>query len=61
MNGDQIGGIIRAIGAPITAYLAGRGLISDTMAGEVLALLATLGTGIWSWHTNKPGTVIPSK
>ncbi len=59
MNGDQIGGIIRAIVAAVGGYFVGKGLIDASTATALAGAAATIGVAIWSAVTNKPGTTIP--
>lgn len=61
MNGDQIGGIVRAIVAAIGGYFVGKGVIDGSTVATIAGAVATLATAVWSIITNKPGTVIPSK
>ena len=58
MNSDMIGGIIRAIGAPVLAYLVGKGTIPAGDYAPILASLGALLTAVWSISTNRSGTVI---
>lgn len=48
MNQDQITGIIRAFAPPIVAYLAAKGWIGASSAGDITALLVAIGVALWS-------------
>jgi hypothetical protein len=61
MNGDQIGGIVRAIVAAVGGYFVGKGVIDGGTVTTIAGAVATLVTAIWSVVSNKPGTVIPAK
>lgn len=58
MNNDQVGGVIRAIVPGIAAALSHYAL-NDATWTIVLTSLATAAVAVWSYRTNKPGTVIP--
>jgi hypothetical protein len=56
MNGEQFGGVIRAVVAPIVAFAAGKGWIGAADVAAVVSGLVVLATALWSWKTNKPKT-----
>ncbi len=67
MNGDQIGGIIRAIGAAFGGVVIAKGYTdADTWTAAVGAV-ATLAVTIWSIYTNQSSrlaskpTIAPGK
>lgn len=61
MNADQLGGVVRAVVPPFLAYAIAKGwLVSADVAPIVTAVVAA-ATAVWSYFTNKPGTVIPTK
>lgn len=60
MNGDQIGGIVRAIAAAIGGYFVGKGIVDGATVTTIAGALATVATAVWSLWTNKPGTSIPT-
>lgn len=61
MSADQIGGIIRTILAWGAGYIVAKGLLPSEVADAVTSGLVTIIVAVWSWKTNKPGTVIPPK
>lgn len=61
MNTDQMGGILRAVLPPLVAFATAKGWVSAGNADWLITGLATFAAAGWSWWTNKPGTVIPSK
>jgi hypothetical protein len=60
MNADQIGGLIRTLLSFGAGILISKGYVDTGTAGTVVSALVTIGVAVWSWHTNKPGTVIPA-
>lgn len=58
MNSDMIGGIIRALGPAIVAYLVGKGAIPAGDYGSVFAGLTALIAAVWSVKTNSTGKTI---
>jgi hypothetical protein len=57
MNTDQLGGLVRSAIPFVSTYLAHYALNSDTWT----ALIGALGMGfsaLWSYQTNKSGTLI---
>ena len=49
MNAQQIGGIVRAVVAPILAFMAGKGVLVDSETGELIIVAASaVATAVWS-------------
>lgn len=48
MSADQLGGIVRAIGAAVGGYFVGRGMIDQETAIAVAGAFATVAVAIWS-------------
>ena len=57
MNSDQITGIIRAVATPLLAMLIAKGVIPSGNYDVEIVAFATLVTGIWSVHSNRPSKV----
>lgn len=53
MNGDQIGGIIRALGAAIGGILVAKGYLDNDTMNAAIGAMATLGVTVWSVYTNQ--------
>ena len=53
MNGDQIGGVIRAIGAAAGGYFISRGAIDADTLNTIIGAAATLAVAVWSIYTNQ--------
>ena len=58
MNGEQVGGIVRAILATLGGYLVSKGIGDAATVTAVAGGLASAIAAAWSWYTNRPGTVI---
>lgn len=58
MNTDMIGGIVRALGPAIVAYLAGKGVIPAGDYDAVWTGLIALVAAVWSVKTNATGKVV---
>ena len=58
MNTDMMGGVIRAVFAPVVAYMIGRGVLPAGDYGAVATAVVSLVTALWSVHSNKTGKVI---
>ena len=58
LNSDMIGGIIRALGPAIVAYLIGKGTIPAGDYGSIFAAVTALISAVWSVSTNTTGKVI---
>jgi glycerol-3-phosphate dehydrogenase len=61
MNADQIGGIVRALLAAASGWAVGHGYLDNNTALALSGAVVTIATAVWSFYTNKPGTVIPPK
>lgn len=61
MNTDQVGGLVRAIVAAVGGYFVGKGFLDASTVTMISGVAVTVATAVWSWYTNKPGTVIPVK
>ena len=59
MNGEQIGGIVRALLAAGSGWAVGHGYVDNNTALAVSGGIVTIVTAVWSYWTNRPGTVIP--
>ena len=53
MNLNMFGGIVRAIVPPVLSFLIGKGVIPAGDYSAVLTAALSLGTAIWSVHTNR--------
>ncbi len=60
MNTDQVGGIARTVLGAGGGYLIAKGVDAGLVTALVGAAV-TIVTALWSWYTNKSGTVIPAK
>ena len=58
MNGDQIGGIVRAIAGPLVTYLVAKNIIPVGSADVVIAAFLAVSTAVWSVFSNKSGKTI---
>lgn len=58
MNSDMIGGIIRALGPAVVAYLVGKGVIPTGDYSAIFAGLTALVAAVWSVKTNATGKTI---
>jgi hypothetical protein len=58
MNSDQLTGVLRAFIPGITALLAVYNIGSESQNAVLATLAVSCIVGLWSMHTNKPGTVI---
>lgn len=54
MNGEQFGGIIRAVVSAIGGYLVGKGIVDADTATQITGAVVTIATAIWSIKTNAP-------
>lgn len=61
MNSDMIGGIIRALGPAIIAYLVGAGIVPAGDYSAVIAGVIALVSAVWSVKSNTTGKVIGAK
>jgi Na+/phosphate symporter len=53
MNGDQLGGIIRTIGAAAAGYVAAGGVVDANTWTNIVGAVATLAVAAWSIYTNQ--------
>ncbi len=60
MNSDQVGGVVRALLGAIGGYLVGKG-VDAGLVMELVGGATTIVVAVWSYFTNKPGTVIAAK
>ena len=54
MNGEQVGGIVRAIVSAVGGYLVGRGFIDESTAVSLAGAAATIAVAVWSVLAKKP-------
>ncbi len=54
MNGDQVGGIVRAVMSAIGGYFVGKGLIDASTMTTIAGAIATLSVAVWSVASKKP-------
>lgn len=54
MTSEQIGGVLRAILASLAGYVAGKGLITASIADQLVGAGVTIGVAIWSIWSKKP-------
>ena len=59
MSADQLTGLLRLVGGIVSGYLVKQGFDGE-MVNWIGAGALALATGLWSWYSNKPGTVITS-
>ena len=53
MNPNMLGGIVRAIVPPVLSFLIGKGIIPAGDYSTVITAALSLGTAVWSIHTNR--------
>lgn len=56
MNGDQIGGIIRAIISALGGYFVGKGITDAATVTAVAGAGATIAAAVWSILAKKPAS-----
>lgn len=61
MNSDMIGGIIRALGPALVAYLVGKGVLPTGDYSGVFTAVIALLAAVWSVFTNTTGKVVGTK
>jgi hypothetical protein len=61
MNLDQFTGIVRAIVPTAVTIGVAKGWYSVDTGALIMPAVLALSAAVWSWFTNKPGTVIPAK
>lgn len=54
MNGEQLGGIVRALVSAAGGYFVGKGMIDTETATAVGGAVTTLVVAIWSVMAKKP-------
>lgn len=54
MNGEQIGGVVRAIVAAVGGYFVGKGLVDSATMTTISGAVATLFVAVWSVWSKKP-------
>ena len=60
MNGDQIGGILRAVLPAIAAYIAAKGWLPIGVVNEIGGAVIAAVISYWSFRTNAPAAMISS-
>ena len=60
MNGDQLGGILRAVLPAIGAYIAAKGWLPIGTVNEIGGAIITAAVAFWSFKTNAPAAMISS-
>ncbi len=54
MDASKIGGVVRAVLAPVIAYMAGRGVLVDSETGElIIVAVSAVATAAWSWWSKR--------
>ena len=54
MDSAKIGGIVRAVAAPILAFAAGKGwLVSGESTEVIIVALSAVVTAVWSIYTKR--------
>lgn len=48
MNQEELGGVVRAVIAPLVAYAAGKGWIGADSVALVVTAIAAVATAVWS-------------
>lgn len=48
MNGEQIGGIVRAVVSAIGGFFVGKGVLDAETATALAGAAATIGAAVWS-------------
>lgn len=54
MNGDQLGGILRAILTTLAGFAVAKGWVDNATALSVTGGVVTVIVAVWSWWTNRP-------
>ncbi len=49
-----INGVLRAIAPAALAYAVGKGWISESSTGDIMAAITAIGAAAWSVATNRP-------
>jgi hypothetical protein len=61
MNGDQVGGLARALLTFGSGILISKGIVDAGTAGTIVGAFVTIATAVWSLWANRPGAVIAGK
>ena len=61
MNTEQIAGILRTILAALGGYVVAKGVVDAATYTALSGAAVTIVVALWSYRSNKPGTVIPVK
>ena len=61
MNGDQVGGLARAILTFGSGILISKGIIDAGTAGTIVGAFVTIAAAVWSLWTNRPGALAAGK
>lgn len=54
MNGEQIGGVVRAIISALGGYFVGKGITDAATVTAVAGAFATIAAAVWSVVVKKP-------
>ena len=54
MNGEQLGGIVRAIISAVGGYFVGKGIVDSATMTSIAGAVATLAAAVWSVWVKKP-------
>ena len=54
MNGEQFGGVVRAILSAVGGYLVGKGILDASTATQLAGAAATIAMAVWSVISKKP-------
>lgn len=58
MNGDQIGGVVRAVGPAMLMWLANKGWLPAGSIADILAAVSAVLAAGWSIANNRSGKII---
>jgi hypothetical protein len=61
MNGDQIGGILRAVLAALGGILVTKGYVDDATVQTIVGGVVSVAVAVWSVASNKTGKTIGTK
>ena len=61
MTADQFGGVVRAILAAAAGYAVAHGFGDSVTDQAVAGAICTAAVALWSYYTNRPAKVIPTK
>ena len=54
MNGEQFGGVVRAVLSALGGYLVGKGILDANTMTQLVGAGATIAVAVWSVISNKP-------